>query len=297
MSDNRLTLENELLRVAFVRHGAELQQVYYKTDGIDLLWNGDPKFWGKHSPILFPIVGTLKDNEYIYREVRYSLGRHGFARDKEFELIAHKDDSIEFKLCHDEETLRVYPFHFELSVRYELVGACLSCTYSVTNTSDTNPLFFSIGAHPAFAVPSREQYSYEDYYIRFDQDTSLDRYPLTKEGLLYPTPIPVELDRGKITLSKELFYKDALVMKQIKSNIITLGNSKDSFRMEMHIGDFPFLGIWAAKDAPFVCLEPWLGIADSMDHIQDLESKEGIIKLESGSDLSKTWKICVIGSE
>lgn len=293
MSDNRLTLENDFLRVAFVRHGAELQQLYYKTDGIDLLWSGDTAYWGKHSPILFPIVGTLKDNEYIYQDVRYSLGRHGFARDKEFELIAHESDSIEFKLRHDEDTLRIYPFHFELIVRYDLVDACLSCTYKVTNISPADPLLFSIGAHPAFAIPFREQYSYRDYFIQFNQDTSLARYPLTVEGLLHPTSVPMELDRGKLPLSMELFYRDAIVIKQINSDVITLGNSKDSFRMEMHIKDFPFLGIWAARDAPFICLEPWFGLADSTDHNKKLELKEGIIKLEPNSEWVKSWKISV----
>ena len=289
--DNRLTLENDFLRVAFVKHGAEIQQIYSKKEGIDLLWSGDAEYWGKYSPILFPFVGTLKDNEYIYREVSYQMGRHGFARDKTFEVIAHDHEAIEFRLSYDEETLRVYPFHFELCIRYELVDSCLSCTYKISNVGVDDPMFFSIGAHPAFKLPTRQEYTYHDYFIEFDLDTTLQRYPLSEKGLLHSTPVIMELVQHKLPLSNELFYRDALVFKQFSSRAIILGNQKDNLVLHMDISEFPYLGIWSARNAPFVCLEPWLGIADSMDHDKNLEKKEGIIKLEPKKEMIKSWRI------
>lgn len=291
VSDNRLTLENDFLRVAFVRHGAELQQLYSKKEGIDLLWSGDAEYWGKYSPILFPFVGTLKNNEYIYREVSYQMGRHGFARDKVFQVVSQSMDTIEFKLVFDEETLRIYPFEFELVVQYRIFNDSLSCTYKVSNKSSRNSMFYSIGAHPAFVVPFDKQYSYRDYFIKFDQDTALERYPLTSEGLLHLISVPVELDEGKLLLSNDLFYRDALVFKQFSSRSIILGNQKDNLVIHMDISEFPYLGIWSARNAPFVCLEPWLGIADSKNHDKKLEKKEGIVKLEPNKEMKKSWSI------
>jgi len=292
-SQDRLVLENDYLRAEFVHKGAELQRLRYKPGGVELMWSGDAAFWGKHSPILFPIVGALKDNQYEYRGERYSLGRHGFARDRYFELVEHDTHSITFRLCDDADTLRVYPFQFDLRVSYALSEESLSCTYTVSNVSSEDPLLFSVGAHPAFSVPFRSEQDYRDYYIHFDRDSSLERYPLTAEGLIKSTPEVMELDEHKLALSKELFHQDALVFKHFKSKNITLGYAKEGLRIEMNIGNFPFLGIWAAKDAPFVCLEPWLGIADGVDHNQDFEKKEGVIRLAPGQESINMWKIWV----
>src|SRR5688500_17732778 len=161
-----ITIENENLKVRINPKGAELTSIFSKDTQLEYMWEGDPAVWGKHSPILFPIVGTLKENRYRYNDKNYSLPRHGFARDKTFVTEDHKGDECIFKLSADDETWRVYPLEFRLRIKYSLFQNSLSTSYEVVNPAD-EPLYFSIGAHPAFKVPITPGTAYEDYYIQF----------------------------------------------------------------------------------------------------------------------------------
>jgi galactose mutarotase-like enzyme len=285
-----IILENEFLRAVMAPKGAELQSLLHKATGIEHMWSGDTTYWGKYSPVLFPIVGSLKNDTYIYRDKSYSLPRHGFAREKIFKEESISSTEAVFTLTHDLQTLAVFPFKFILKLRYRLNEASLSCTYEVENPG-TEDLLFSLGAHPAFAVPFLTTgTAYNDYYLQFSKDESLLRWKL-KDGLISDKTSLLANSNNRLDLSAELFYEDAIVLKNMQSNTITAGCNKHEHGFHFSFCDFPFFGIWAAKDAPFVCLEPWCGIADSIFHNQQLENKEGIQHLPPGAPWQRTWSI------
>lgn len=284
-------LENEFIKAGFANKGAELQQIINLKNGENYLWKGDPTFWGKFSPILFPIVGGLKDDTYTYQDKSYKLSRHGFARDKEFQLKEHNSDELLFVLSATPDTLAVYPFEFKLAIRYKLLESSIFCTYEVLNPTD-NELLFSIGAHPAFSIDTSGGVSYSDYYLQFSDDSVIEYHEIEKDLISNKTH-KIELDNGKLALTHELFYNDALVFKTLKSEKISLGNTKNNNKIDFEFQNFPYFGIWAAKDADFICLEPWCGIADIAGHNGALEDKEGIIKLHSNETFTRTWSVSI----
>jgi galactose mutarotase-like enzyme len=284
-----IILETENLRATIAPKGAELQSLVNKQTGIEHMWSGDAKYWGKYSPVLFPIVGGLKNNTYYFEDKTYTLPRHGFAREKIFKAEKINETEAMFTLRHSEETLAVYPFTFTFILRYKLNNNLLSCTYEVYNDGIAN-LLFSVGAHPAFAVPLTSDTDYNDYYLQFNKTETLHRWKL-QEGLISASSQLVSTTNNKLLLNKELFYEDAIVLKNMQSNVITLGCSKHKHGLHFSFNDFPFFGIWAAKDAPFVCLEPWCGIADSVDHDQQLTNKEGINAVAPNTNFKRTWSV------
>jgi len=284
-----IRLENDFLKVEIATKGAELQALFSKETQIEYLWNGDANFWGKHSPVLFPIVGSLKNDSYIYKDKTYHLPRHGFARDHEFTATKLTNTEAVFTLTDTPETLKAYPFPFELKLNYRIIERKLSISYTVTNKGSAK-MYFSLGAHPAFAVPNTPGTKYEDYYLAFNDDERLTFWKLD-EGLVANETETIELNSHKLTLKHDLFYNDALVFKTLQSNCISLLNTKNDYGLHFHFDDFPFFGIWAAKDAPFVCLEPWCGVADAINHNQKLTNKEGITKLEAGKSWERCWEV------
>mgnify|MGYP003575245895 FL=1 len=282
-------LENEQLSITINAKGAELQKITKKgtETETDYLWNANPAYWGKHSPILFPIVGTLKEDTYYYEGKAYHLSRHGFARDKTFEVTAAEKTSACFELKSNAATKEVYPFDFLLQVKYTLEGSKLTTRYKVANKG-ADAMYFSIGGHPAFNVPLEEGLKYSDYYLELDTAETAGRWPL-QNGLLKIEPHPMLDNEWKIPLSYELFCNDAIVLKNLKSKTVTLKSDAGDRALTMNIEGFPYLGIWAAPDAPFVCIEPWCGITDSVDHNQELPCKEGIITLQAGEEWEKEW--------
>lgn len=282
-------LENERLIIAVNPKGAELTSLYDKHTNTEYMWSGDPAFWGKHSPVLFPVIGTLKEDTYYYEGSPYRLGRHGFAREMVFTVADKNAGSISFSLASSEETLKKFPFPFRFYITYTLQNKSLTVTYYVANTAAA-PLYFSVGAHPAFKVPVAESTAYEDYYLEFERNEDAGRWPISKDGLIEDQPLPL-LSGKKLPLAKSLFYKDALVFKHLKSGQVSLKSDKTGKGFHFQFSGFPFLGIWAAKDADFVCIEPWCGIADSVNTNQDLTQKEGINKLEAGAVFERAWKV------
>jgi galactose mutarotase-like enzyme len=284
-----ITLENDYIKVSLAAKGAELQGLFSKETKLEYLWNANPKYWAKHSPVLFPIVGSLKNNSFTYQGKSYELPRHGFARDHVFNFEKISETEAVFTLTQNEDTLKVYPFYFELKLRYQLIDRKLSLTYEVKNTG-TAELLFSIGAHPAFAVPNTPNTVYEDYYLAFNSDEKLTFWKL-EDGLVADETEIIELGGHRLNLKHDLFYNDALVFKTLQSNCISLLNNKNDYGLHFHFDDFPFFGIWAATDAPFICLEPWCGVADGVNHDQELTRKEGIVKLGVGENWSRFWEV------
>lgn len=280
-------IENDFLKVSSKPFGAELTSIFNKKTGLEYLWQAGEK-WSKHAPVLFPIVGQLKNNIYKYKGEEYHLDRHGFARTKTFELHQQQPGSIEYILKSDDDTLKAYPFYFQLKIKYELDGNTLKVIYIVTNTG-SEKMFFSIGAHPAFKVPLNSNENYYDYYLEFDKEELADKWMLNN-GLLDNTVKP-SLNGKTLPLKKSVFYEDALVFKKLKSEIISIKSKKHDHGLNFKFKGYPFFGIWAAKDADFVCLEPWHGVADNVESNQQFENKEGIISLEEGKNFTCNYFI------
>ncbi|MGV3766130.1 MAG: aldose 1-epimerase family protein [Chitinophagaceae bacterium] len=288
-----VTLDNGKLRVKIAEKGAELQELFSIAEGINFIWSGDPAYWGKFSPVLFPIVGTLRDNNFSHNGNTYSLSRHGFARDKVFTVEHTSANECSLLLSSDEDTLKVYPFHFHFRIKYSIGSDTLNVQYEVENSGAEN-MYFSVGAHPAFAVPFLPGTTYTDYALFFGKQVTAERWPITADGLIAGKPVSLLEQSSSLPLSHQLFEKDALVFKQFPSDTISIRPLKGGPQLELTWKDFPFLGIWAAKNADFVCIEPWCGIADASKAGGEIAAKEGIEKLEPGNVFSRGWQVRII---
>ncbi|MCP9766939.1 aldose 1-epimerase family protein [Lacihabitans sp. LS3-19] len=286
-------LENENILVEINPLGAELKSLYSKKHKQEFIWEADPKFWGKSSPVLFPIVGALKNDSFEYQGNTYNLPRHGFARTMTFEIEKLEKDSAVFLLKETQETLSVFPFRFELRLEYYLFEDKLKLNYKVLNPSK-NELYFSIGGHPAFKCPINSELNYEDYSLSFEKEEDFEIWPINTEGLTKNKPEKLTKSASRLDLNYELFHKDALVFKDLKSESIKIQSDKSKIALEFSFKNFPFFGIWAAKNADFVCLEPWYGIADAEDHNKDLSQKEGIIRLSENETFENSFEMKIL---
>lgn len=280
-----ITIKNNNLTATISTKGAEL--ISLRSDKREFIWEGNPEFWGKHSPVLFPIVGTLKDNSYNYLGDRYLLSRHGFARDMVFDVKEQSEDSVIFSLQSSEETLKNYPFAFELQFIYTLESDKLILQYKVIN-NDKKELPFSIGAHPAFALPK----DFSNYSLSFDEDNELE-YFLLENDLLSDQTAELNLCKNKLHLHYPLFENDALVFKKLQSKAITINeNEQPILKISFH--DFPNLGIWTKVDAPFICIEPWFGYSDTPKNSGAIMEKEGVVILKKDKIFESQFSIEIV---
>lgn len=265
-----IVLQNKELKATINTKGAEL--ISLKRNAKEYIWEGNPNFWDKHSPILFPIVGTLKDGQYNYENKSYQLSRHGFARDNVFYVEETFQNKAVFSFRSSEETAKYYPFDFELKIIYTLEENYLTIKYEVTNNGNTK-MPFSIGGHPAFALPD----TFENYSLLFEDDESLISYSL-ENNLLSERTTVLKLSDHKLPLTYSLFEEDALIIKKLESKKIQILENGKPY-VEISLYDFPNLGIWTKNNAPFICLEPWHGYSDTLQSNGNLFEKEGIIIL------------------
>ncbi|WP_035644884.1 aldose 1-epimerase family protein [Flavobacterium sp. ASV13] len=280
------TISNSILTASIKHAGAELFSLK-NNQNKEYIWEGNPDFWGKHSPVLFPIVGTLKNNSYTINENEYHLPRHGFARDMEFELIEKTGNSAVFSLKSNTDTLEKYPFEFELQLIYTLENTSLKIEYIVINQGDTK-MPFSIGAHPAISLPE----NFENYSFKFEKEEPL-KYNLLENDLISNKTENLKTTENLVPLNYKLFENDALVFKTLESNSLTiLENSKPYIQVDFE--DFPSLGIWTKDQAPFVCIEPWFGYSDTANNSGDLFKKEGIIVLDDDQTFHSQFSIKIL---
>lgn len=266
----KATISNTLLSISVLSKGAELCSLQSLATAKEYIWEGNPAYWGKHSPVLFPIVGTLKNNQYYHNGLEYHLLRHGFARDNEFELIINEENRLVFALKSNEATKKLYPFEFELQIGYILKEHLLTVSYTVINHGE-EVMPFSIGAHPAFALNN----SFNSYSLAFEQQESLKCYPL-KEDLIDNKPYPIDLEDKTLDLDYSLFEKDALIFKQLASKEVTILENGKAM-LKVNFADFKSLGLWTKVGAGFICIEPWLGYSDGTEVSGKIEEKEGIL--------------------
>lgn len=280
------TIQNATLTAEINPFGAELISLK-NNNTTEYIWEGNPDFWGKHSPILFPIVGTLKNNSFSYEGTEYNLSRHGFARDMTFELIDKKENSATFCIKSSAETLKKYPFEFELYLIYTLQNSSLDIEYKVINTGKSK-MPFSIGAHPAFALPG----NFENYSIAFEKEEPLEYY-LLENDLISNQIKALEVHNKQIPLTYELFKNDALIFKTLQSNTLTILENEKPL-LKVNFEDFPSLGIWTKMNAPFICIEPWFGYSDTNENSGNLFEKEGIQILDSNKTFNSKFSIEIL---
>lgn len=277
-----ITLSNTKISASINTIGAELSRL--EKNNKNYIWTIDEAFWNKTSPILFPIVGRLKNDSYTFKNKSYALPRHGFARNFDFKIESQTENSVIFSLESNAETLQQFPFEFELKMEYRLTENGLEIAYLVSNKSN-EVMPFSIGAHPAFAIDN----AFDNYSLVFNQSEKMISHQLENEQF-DGSFREIEAKNGKINLDYSLFEKDALVFKELKSNEITLQYNNE-FVLKMSFEGFPYLGIWTKPNAPFLCIEPWCGLADNMNHNGNIEEKEGINFLKPQAFFSRTIKI------
>ncbi|EAD3309580.1 aldose 1-epimerase family protein [Listeria monocytogenes] len=288
-----IKLENEVLLVEMKTAGAELTRIFHKDTGLEYLWNADSKFWGRHSPVLFPTVGRLVDDTYLVDGKQYHLGQHGFARDRDFQVIEQTENMVRFELDADEDSLAIYPYKFKLSIIYTIEKNTVAVSYEVENT-DNKRIYFSIGAHPAFHLPLTDGTTFEDYYLDFVTEENLET--LCLEGPYRSGEIKKIIDEPAryLPLSYDLFKNDALIFEALKQKEMTIKSDKTPHFVKVSFPEFPFVGVWTAKPGtPFLCIEPWYGIADGAGESVELRDKAGIEHLEPEAVFASEYEITV----
>lgn len=268
-------LSNNHLTIGILPLGAELRSVINNITNKEYIWQADPSVWNRSSPVLFPFVGRLKNDQYSYQGKTYHLPQHGFARNYNFEVIHQTENELTFELEADESTLENYPFHFNLQLKYTLDANCLNLEYRVENTG-SEIMYFSLGAHPAFVLEDDIDF----YSIAFEKEEQFNRH-LLDAGLRNQQSEIVPMQGNILPLKKDFFENDAIVIKGMQSNVLTLINKHQQKVISLEATDYPYYGIWAKSPFPFVCLEPWDGIADSINATGELTEKEGIRSLAS----------------
>ncbi|MES2862754.1 MAG: aldose 1-epimerase family protein [Bacteroidota bacterium] len=280
-----VTISNKQLSATINTLGAEL--ISLVKNNKNYIWQVDETYWNKTSPVLFPIVGRLKNDTYIYKGENYNLPRHGFAREMEFTFEQRSESQVVFELNETEETKAIYPFDFKLFLAYTLMNNELVIEYFVRNQSD-EVLPFSIGAHPAFAITKE----FNSYSLKFNKEEVFETNHLENESFNGKTTL-VEMDNSELKLNYALFEKDALVFKHLKSNEVILKQDNKSV-LKVNYDNFPYLGIWTKPNAPFLCIEPWCGLADSINHNGDLEDKEGVNTIQPQEDFLRAIRIEIL---
>jgi len=277
-----ITISNTKISATINSIGAEL--IRLEKDNKNYIWTVDETYWNKTSPILFPIVGRLKNDSYSINNTTFELPRHGFARNYDFQIVNQTENSVLFQLESNSDTLKNYPFDFQLQLEYVLEGNSLKTKYSVVNKSnETMP--FSIGAHPAFAIEN----NFPDYSLRFNKEDEFISYELENEQFNNSFK-EISTVNNTISLDYSLFEKDALVFKHLNSNELTLLENEQEV-LSVQFDGFPYLGIWTKPNAPFLCIEPWCGLADNVNHNGELSVKEGINLLEKDATFNRTMII------
>lgn len=277
------TLQNQSLAVTVSGSGAEMVSVTSRPDGKEYLFDADPAYWKRHAPVLFPIVGSLKDKKLVIGGKDYPMGQHGFARDREFRLVHESESELRFELESDEETKKLYPYDFRLVIGYELSGAEIRVTWKVENTG-TEPLHYQIGGHPAFYCPVDSFLENQsDYFLKFDSARPVSYRLLNENGLLLPDEYALETEDGFFRIPEDLFDRDALIIEGAQSKAVSLCRPDRKPYLTV-LFDAPLYGIWspAGKKAPFICIEPWWGRADRADFAGEISEREYDQALEAG---------------
>lgn len=275
-------IENNDFSLTVKEMGAELNSFKSKKTGFEFIWGGNTDIWYGQSPILFPIIGRLLDDKYRLNDKEYTMPKHGIVRKKPFKLIDKTENSLKFIQSDDEESLKEYPYHFDLIVEFKITDNGLSVSHTVVNKNDCI-MYYSFGAHPAFNCEIGD-------YLEFSENEELLTERIDHDSILIEEKFPVNIDGNKLTITKNLFDDDALILSGYKSQAISLKSNNHNRVVKFNF-DSPLLGIWAKPGAPYVCIEPWWGVNDNYDKKDDLSQKRGIMALNPNEEKSFNWNI------
>lgn len=289
-----MKLHNDVFSIEVAEHGAEL--VSLQKDGFEYIWPALPEFWKRHAPILFPIVGKVFDGTYRVNGTEYHLPQHGFARDSEFEVVEAHDEQATLRLRSSEETFRSYPYPFLLTATYSIEYNTLRCIWKVENPAD-EPMYFQIGAHPAFCYPHFEAEDVLHGYLEFSREGAptdvLTIALLGESGCVLPDTECLLLPESRLPLTQHIFDRGALVLEERQADRVTLF---DKLRQPVLAVSFdaPVLGIWSPSNAPFCCIEPWYGRADSEGFAGPIEQRQHIQLLPTHSAFTFEYDITLL---
>ena len=286
------TLKNDVLTVEVSEHGAELHSI--RKGATEYLWQADPKFWARHSPVLFPIVGSVWDKLYRVDGKVYELGQHGFARDMDFVKVEGNDTEVFYRLESNDETLKKYPWPFRLEIGYKLKGNAIEVIWRVYNPG-TEDMYFQIGAHPAFYYPDYDPETEERGYFSFDRSEGLECIRLKEKGCVdavtkYPLEIP---ENGLLPLRKDTFdVIDTIMLQDSQIGRVTLHRNDGTPWLSLKF-TAPVVGLWSppTKNAPFICIEPWYGRCDRAGYTGDYRQKDWVNRLEPGKEFEGIYTI------
>ena len=289
----RYEISNEFLTVQADTNGAVLWSVTDK-DGFEYIWQGDERYWNERGANLFPYIARLWEKTYIFQGKSHHMDIHGFAKDSVFTCEKVSENELVFTLEDSEETLAQYPFHFQLEIRYQLLGKALKVLYSVRN-KDVKTMYFGIGGHPGFNVPMEDGLSFEDYELKFSEPCKPQRILFSKECFVEgKSPYQLTADRS-ILLRHNLFDKDAIVLEKT-SGEVSIHSAKGKRAVKVSYPDMPYVGFWhmPCTDAPYVCIEPWCSLPSRQGVTENLEKQENLLILEAGNERQVSWTMEIL---
>lgn len=285
-------IKNEYLTVEISSKGGELRSIQ-DTEGTEYIWQGNPDSWDESGPNLFPYIGRTTKKLYTYQGQHYHMPLHGFLSSSEMELKEQTENSLSLCLKTSDETLEVWPFHFLLTITWKLDNSTLTVTYQVHN-QENKTMYFGIGGHPGFHLPLNTNLTFEDYRVDFGENATPQQILLSDDCFVLEKTVPFTLENKRyLSLSHDLFEKDAIVMKNMPKQI-TIESPKDHKKICVSFPDMEYLGLWSCNSAPFVCVEPWSSLPSRKDIIEDLETQPNLISLKSGKQYINTWNISII---
>ncbi len=291
-----VTIASAQLTVSIDTLGAQLTSVKTAA-GTELLWQADPAIWGRHAPILFPIIGRLRDGRYTVHGREYAISQHGFARDKAFTLLEQGESWAVFQLEEDAETLAKYPFSFQLQVRYDLEGASLTKTHTVVNRSGET-MYYELGAHDGFRTTLFAGERMEDYYIQFPGQGEIHPYGMNEKGHFTLPKLTYPLEGDRMPMPPRVFGLDTVTLDDLAVREVTLANGRNPIRLTVAFEQFPYLGIWTQTSPEYthyVCIEPWSTLPEAEFTSSALEEKPGIRALAPGQSEALAYTVTVDG--
>ena len=288
------TIKNDKIEVSVEDLGAQMRSIK-DAEGKEYLWQGDENYWNGSAPNLFPYIARLTEGKYILKGRTYEMPKHGFLRNSVLKLKEKTQTKMVFSLTDSEETYKMYPYHFEIKVKYELFENELKVSYNVAN-KDKKVMYFGVGGHPGFQVPVEKELSFEDYFIEFAKGTDMKRVGMSEDCFVTgkDEAFPLEENR-RLYLHHNLFDDDAIILKDAPSKVV-LASEKGSARIEMETSHLEYLGIWhkPASDAPYVCIEPWSSLPSKKDIIEDLEKQDNLVSLKPDGYYTGFFKVKIV---
>jgi galactose mutarotase-like enzyme len=286
-----ILLENKTHSTTIKLKGAELSSYYNKSSKKDIIWTANTDFWGRHAPVLFPIVGRVWNDKFKVDEKTYELKQHGFARDLNWSVISTSKTKAVLILNQNEFTLSKFPFSFSITAIFELNENSLNICHKVLNTSEVD-LPFSIGVHPGFNLPWDASEKLEDYFIEFKKEEQLKKQLLTKNGFRSNSETDFKTNNNNsFKLSDDLFIDDAIVFNKIESDGLFIKSKNTDKFINVNWKNYPHLGIWKPLKAPFICIEPWQGMVDEEEYNDDFYKKHGILTLKPNEQKVFEWEL------